>query len=74
MDGLVDEVYTRRRYLLTKAFIVQMDRDSRTAFPSGPRGIANLFMTQEAVSTTLLEHPEWDPNEKKTWQEWEQNG
>jgi hypothetical protein len=73
VTGLVDELYTRKRYLLTKAFQAQMEQDRRTAFPHGERGMANLFVVAEAVSSTLLEHPELDPNEKKTWQEWEKS-
>lgn len=34
-------------------------------------GGANIFLAVEAVSTTALEHPEWDMDELKTWPEWE---
>lgn len=31
----------------------------------------NLFLAMEAVSTTALEHPEWDLEELRTWGTWE---
>lgn len=46
---------TRRRYLILKA----LDRG------------AGLFTAQEAVASVAMEHPEWDMNEIKTWDEWE---
>jgi hypothetical protein len=32
---------------------------------------AGPFLALEAVSSTAIEHPEWDMEEKKTWKEWE---
>jgi hypothetical protein len=29
------------------------------------------FMAVEAVSTTLMAHNDWDPNEERTWKDWE---
>lgn len=28
----------------------------------------------EAVSSTAIEHPEWDMDEMKSWEEWEASG
>jgi hypothetical protein len=30
-----------------------------------------LLIAQEAVASTALAHPEWDMDEKRTWEEWE---
>lgn len=46
---------TRRNYLTIKAL----------AAGGGP------FLAAEAVATTALEHPEWDMEEKRTFDEWE---
>jgi hypothetical protein len=46
---------TRRRYLLIKAM----------AAGGGP------FLAAEAVASTAIEHPEWDMEEKRTFDEWE---
>jgi uncharacterized protein YneF (UPF0154 family) len=51
-----DKRLTRRAYLL------------RTAFLAG----ADYFLAQEAVATTLMEHPELDPDELRTLEEWEE--
>ena len=48
-------LFTRRRYLLMKAC---MDG-------------AYSFVAAEAVASTALEHPEWDMDEERTWDEWE---
>jgi hypothetical protein len=33
---------------------------------------AGAFLALEAVSSTAIEHPEWDMNEKKTYAQWEE--
>lgn len=72
--GLVDEPYTFRRFLITRAFEVQMLADMKTAGgPYSARGVTNLFLTVEAVSSTMLEHPEWpEADEKRTWRQWKE--
>lgn len=32
---------------------------------------ADVWTAVEAVSSTAIEHPEWDMDEMKTWAEWE---
>jgi hypothetical protein len=54
------EKITMRRYLITK---VLMDNP----------GTTNIFVAIEAVSSTAIEHPEWDLEEERTWEEWEKN-
>lgn len=34
-------------------------------------GGANGFLAAEAVASTAIEHPEWDMEEERTWDEWE---
>jgi hypothetical protein len=53
-----EEKITRRLYLLTKAM---------------ETGASNLVV-MEAVASTAIEHPEWDMEEKRTWEEWEKIG
>jgi hypothetical protein len=53
-----EEKITRRLYLLTKAM---------------ETGARNLVV-MEAVASTAIEHPEWDMDEKRTWNEWEKTG
>lgn len=48
--------FTRRQYLMIRAMEVA----------------GSPFLAIEAVSSTAIEHPEWDMNERKTWAEWEQ--
>lgn len=48
---------SRRRYLTLKAV---MDG-------------ASIFVAMEAVSSTAIEHPEWDMAEERTWQQWEKS-
>ena len=31
----------------------------------------HFMLAKEAVASTALEHPEWDMDEVKTWDEWE---
>ena len=31
---------------------------------------APVMLAVEAVSSTAIEHPEWDMNELRTWDEW----
>jgi hypothetical protein len=45
---------TRRRYLLLKAM----------------EGGAGILIAVEAVSSVMIEHPEWDMDEERTWDEW----
>jgi Uma2 family endonuclease len=49
------EKITRRNYLFIKASMAGADP----------------FLAVEVVSSTAIEHPEWDMDEKKTWAEWE---
>lgn len=49
------KMFTRRYYLLAKAC----------------EAGADIFMALEAVSSTAIEHPEWDMNERRTWEDWE---
>jgi len=30
-----------------------------------------IFMAIEAIASTAMEHPEWDMDEEKEWEEWE---
>lgn len=48
------KMWTRRQYMTAQAIL---------------HG-ANVFVAPEAVSSVALEHPEWDMNEQKTWNEW----
>lgn len=50
-----DVTMTRRRYLLIKACLAG----------------AHWTIAHEAVSSTAIEHPEWDMEEERTWAEWE---
>jgi hypothetical protein len=49
---------TRRAYLTRKALMNVSEH-------------LGVFSVTEAVATTLSAHPEWDPEEKRTWFEWE---
>lgn len=31
----------------------------------------DIFTALEAVSSVAIEHPEWDLEKRKTWEEWE---
>ena len=33
---------------------------------------ANWMTAWEAVHSTAIEHPEWDLDERRTWEEWDQ--
>jgi NO-binding membrane sensor protein with MHYT domain len=48
-------LYTRRRWLTIQAML----------------GGAPIWAATEAVATVAIEHPEWDMEEEKTWEEWE---
>lgn len=48
---------TRREYLTIKALV----------------GGTHWAIAIEAVSSTALEHPEWDMEEQKTYDEWEKH-
>jgi hypothetical protein len=52
------EVYTRRQYLTTRAIL-----------DGAPWALAH-----EAVTSTAIEHPEWDMDEARTWDDWEARG
>ena len=51
-------VMTRRHYLTLKA----MEFDETIG----------ITMAIEAVASVAIEHPEWDLNEVKSWDEWEE--
>jgi hypothetical protein len=58
-----DEVrITRRAYLTWKAY---------QATSNGEAHPAMVLLAAEAVSSTAMEHPEWDMEETKTFPEWE---
>jgi hypothetical protein len=46
---------TRRMYLIAQSI----------------RAGADAFMAVEVVASTAIEHPEWNMDERKTWDEWE---
>ena len=48
---------TRRQYLIIKAI------------DAG----AYIQLAIEAVASTAIEHPEWDMNEEKHWDDWEKD-
>lgn len=50
-----DRTLTRRQYLTMEAM----------------RSGCGPYVAQEAVSSTALEHPEWDMDETRTLAEWE---
>lgn len=50
-----DESYTRRQYLLMRAML---------------KG-ANWESAMEAIGSTVLAHPEWDMEERRTYRDWE---
>lgn len=49
---------TRRMYLILKV----LEKDDQVGW-----GLAS-----EAVASVAIEHPEWDMDEEKTWEEWEE--
>ena len=49
------ETMTRRMYLELKAM----------------QAGASILVAIEAVASVAIEHPEWDMEERKSWQEWE---
>ena len=51
----MSDLIPMRRYLLVKALETGCD----------------IFMATEAVHSTAIEHPEWDLDEERTWEEWE---
>lgn len=51
-----DAKITRRSYLTTQAMLAG----------------AQPFLAVEVVASTAIEHPEWDMDEVKTWDEWEE--
>lgn len=59
---------TRRTYLTLKVMEPQRCARGEPFYPA-PVGI---FMAAEAVASTAIEHPEWDMDERKRWDEWEQ--
>ena len=55
-QALMREVMSLRTYLTVKAM----------EWGTHP------FVAIEAVSSTAIEHPEWDLDEKRSWVEWEE--
>lgn len=49
-----ERTYTLRNYLTIQATIEGAD----------------VFTAMEAVASTAIEHPEWDMDERRTWDEW----
>lgn len=56
-DQPEDRKYSRRQYLVYQVLM------------SDP-GKIDIFTAIEAVSSTAIEHPEWDLDEQMTWAEW----
>jgi len=52
----MSKMYRRREYLTHQALLTAPD----------------IWAAREAVASTAIEHPEWDMDEMKTWDEWEQ--
>ena len=50
----IDVIMTRRQYYICEAIIAGAD----------------VFTAVEAVSSTAIEHPEWDMDEERTWADW----
>jgi hypothetical protein len=57
------KILSRRQYLMIRTYM--------TLDENLDHGPVNHFMVMEAVSSTALAHPEWDMEEKHTWNEWE---
>lgn len=51
---------TRRAYLIRKALFNNSNLSSQ-----------KVFSLTDTVDNIFKKHPEWDPNERKTWAEWE---
>lgn len=49
-----EKTYSRRSWLTIQATLTGID----------------VFMAIEAVASTAIEHPEWDMDERRTWDEW----
>jgi len=59
---------TRRAYLTLKVMMAQPEHPS----PASMQPFAtNMMVAIEAVSSTAIEHPEWDMDEERTFAEWE---
>lgn len=54
-ENTIRDVYTRRQWLVINTLL----------------GGASFWTAVEAVSSTAIEHPEWDMEEVKTWEAWE---
>jgi hypothetical protein len=54
MNPEEDDLMTRRDYLLYSVLLAGAD----------------IWTATEAVYSTVLTHPEWQLDEKKTWDEW----
>jgi hypothetical protein len=52
---MTEQTYTYRQWLTTQLLLAGSD----------------IFTATEAVASTALEHPEWNLDEKRTWEEWE---
>ncbi len=59
MQALLTRRFPRRLFLTYEAIIV-----------SG----SSILEAMEAVSSTAIEHPEWNMEEQLTWAEWESQG
>jgi hypothetical protein len=51
-------------------FLMQMSRRKYLVLSAMARGVG-MFTAIEAVSSTAIEHPEWDMDEEREWVEWE---
>jgi hypothetical protein len=55
-----DDKMSRRTYMTLKATLET---------PTGTW--VDFFIVKEAVASVAIEHPEWDMDEERTWDEWE---
>ena len=53
----MNNTITRHRYLVIRALM----------------GGADIILATKAVASTAIEHPEWDMEERRTWDEWERD-
>lgn len=58
----MSEPMTRGRYLFIKGCQAVMGDE---------RMLPATLLISEAVASTAMEHPEWDMDEERTWDEWE---
>jgi hypothetical protein len=57
----------RERYLEPPPTFTRRQYQTIKAMTAG----ATPFLAVEAVASVAIEHPEWDMNELRTWDEWE---